>query len=63
MTHEYQITGMTCANCVDTVKNLIEAIPGIKSAKVQLNSPQATIEMEKHITTSELQNALKSHPK
>lgn len=63
MIHEYQISGMTCDSCVATVKSVIEAIPGIRSAKVQLNSPQATLEMDKHVSTAALQEALKGHPK
>src|SRR5688572_21475566 len=63
MTHAYQIAGMTCSGCVTTVKKQLESVPGIKSASVQLDAPQVTLDMEKHVEIGVLQEALKSHPK
>lgn len=58
MTHEYQITGMTCSSCVARVKNELLKLGDVTGAEVQLSSPQAVISMNKHISTSVLQKAV-----
>ena len=58
MTHKYSIVGMTCNNCVAKVKNELLKLGDIESAEVQLQSPQATITMSKHISTPILQQAI-----
>ena len=63
MTHEYVITGMTCDNCVATVKKLIEGIPGVTAARIRRESPQASIDMAQHIPLATFQKALSTHPK
>ncbi|HEY0297942.1 MAG TPA: cation transporter [Arachidicoccus sp.] len=59
MTHTYNISGMACKSCVANVKNALQKIDGIESAEIQLNTPQATIRMARHIALPELQQALK----
>jgi cation transport ATPase len=59
MTHTYNITGMTCSNCVAKVKSQLLMLGDITEADVQLSAPQATITMQKHIPTNTLQNALR----
>jgi cation transport ATPase len=58
MTHTYNITGMTCGNCVAKAKNQLLMLGDITEAEVKLTPPQATITMQKHIPTNMLQNAL-----
>lgn len=58
MTHEYKITGMTCNNCVAKVKSELLKLGDILSADIQLQSPQASITMSKHISTATLQQAV-----
>jgi copper chaperone CopZ len=58
MTHTYNITGMTCGNCVAKVKSQFLMLGDVTEAAVQLSSPQATITMQRHISTAELQRAL-----
>mgnify|MGYP003602081789 FL=1 len=57
MTHTYTITGMTCNGCRSKVEKTLNAIDGVE-AKVSLNPSIATITMEKHIPTTQLQEAL-----
>ncbi|PJJ07632.1 Cu2+-exporting ATPase [Flavobacterium sp. 1] len=57
MIHSYNITGMTCDGCRTKVEKTLNAIDGIV-ATVLLNPPTATITMEKHISTAQLQEAL-----
>ena len=58
MTHNYNITGMTCGKCVAKVKNELLKLGDVASADVDLASQQATITMQKHIPISVLQSAL-----
>ncbi len=53
----YTIMGMTCDGCRSKVEKALNAIEGIE-ANVTLNPPLATIAMEKHIPTEQLQAAL-----
>lgn len=38
-----KVNGMTCGGCVRSVKNVLEAIPGVASADVSLEKAQATV--------------------
>ena len=58
MTHTYNIKGMTCSACVAKVKSELLKGGGILSADIQLQSPQATITMQKHMATSALQGLI-----
>lgn len=58
MTHTYNITGMTCGNCVAKAKSQLLMVGDVADAEVQLTAPQATITMQKHIPLNVLQNAL-----
>ena len=58
MTHTYQISGMTCGNCVAKVRSELLKLGDVITADVQLGLPQATLEMSNHISTSALQQAI-----
>jgi copper chaperone CopZ len=58
MTHKYSINGMTCNGCVAKVKSELLKLGDIVEADVQLDAPQATITMQKHIPLTQLQSAL-----
>ena len=60
MTHTYNISGMTCNGCVTSVKNALLKINGVTSADVQLNAPQATITLSRHIPVAQLQDGINS---
>lgn len=49
---------MTCGNCVAKVKSKLLLIGDISEAEVQLEAPQATIKMQKHIDLETLQTAV-----
>ncbi len=57
MTHIYTIKGMTCDGCRTKIEKVLYTLEGIE-AKVSLNPSIATITMEKHIPTTQLQDAL-----
>lgn len=58
MTHTYKIHGMSCDHCVQKVKSALEAIPGIQSAEVSLDPPQARITMHHHISAEQMNEKL-----
>ncbi len=58
MTHTYTISGMTCQKCVAKVKSELLRIGDISEAEVKLDAPQATITMQRHVSTESLQTAL-----
>lgn len=58
MKHAYTLSGMTCNNCMDTVKKRLLSNPGVTSVELNLEPQSAVIEMDTHINTSDLQSAL-----
>lgn len=63
MTHTYKISGMTCSGCQEKVQSLLSKVAGVKKVAVDLGRGEAMIEMEQHIDTPVLQDALKDFPK
>ncbi|GAB3512763.1 heavy metal translocating P-type ATPase [Emticicia fontis] len=57
MTHTYYIQGMSCDGCRTKVEKALNTIEGIH-AHVSLEPPRATIDMQKHIPTEQLQEVL-----
>ncbi len=45
-TVEFEVTGMTCDHCVRAVTEAIEGVPGVVSAKVDLDAQKASVESE-----------------
>lgn len=58
MKKNYELTGMSCGGCVNSVKRMLLDIPGVEDAEVQLNPQKATITMSKSINVDELQDHL-----
>lgn len=40
------VTGMTCNHCVSTVKDALENVQGVRSARVDLDSGTATVDYD-----------------
>jgi copper chaperone len=54
-----KINGMTCTGCVNSVKNVLEKIPGVDSADVSLEQKQATIQYDAATTgVNQFKNAI-----
>lgn len=62
MTHEYQVSGITCEGCVATIIGLLEKTSGVTNASVGLDG-LVKITMSRHVATADLQAALREHPK
>jgi cation transport ATPase len=58
MKHEYQINGMTCNGCRETVEQALQDIDVVQKATVDLQKEKATITMESHLSVEQLQKAL-----
>lgn len=63
MTHTYNVSGMTCTGCQAKVQGLLSAVEGVKKVNIDLAKAEASIDMDRHISTSALQEALKNYPK
>lgn len=63
MTHTYTMTGMSCNGCRATVQKLLSEVRGVKNVSVDLQNAEATIEMDSHVPTTQLQAGLKDHPR
>ncbi len=58
MTHQYQITGMTCSSCEAKVKSALLTVENVTNVEVSKDANSATITMDKHIALSDFQKAL-----
>ena len=52
-TQVIKVNGMTCMGCVNSVKNVLEKIPGVSSADVSLEQKQVTVEDDAATTSAE----------
>ncbi len=60
MTHVYYVRGMHCASCAEKIEKALKALPQISSAKVDVNTKQLTVQMNKHVELDKLNDALKT---
>lgn len=56
MTHQYTLSGLTCANCVAKVKSELLKLPEVLSAEI--TQEKAVITMDRHIPLADLQKAI-----
>ena len=56
----YSITGMHCKSCVSKTESALRSVPGVESAHVTLNPPEATIETSRPVTTEVLNEAVRA---
>jgi copper chaperone CopZ len=54
---------MTCSGCQAKVASLLSAVDGITAVRIDLAREEASLDMQKHVSTRTLQEALKDHPK
>ena len=58
MKRNYEIKGMSCGGCVNSVKQALMKISNVEDVEVQLNPPGAVITMNTYIEESKLQKQL-----
>jgi copper chaperone len=49
----FDVEGMTCQGCVDTLTSALKAIPGVRSAKVSLEDKKAVVEADEAAVSSD----------
>lgn len=54
---------MTCGGCLAKVQGLLSKVNGVKKVQIDLAKAEASIDMETHIPTANLKEALKDYPK
>ncbi len=59
MKHTYAVSGMTCNGCRSHVEKVLNEVPGVTHATVDLEKAEAVVEMQKHIEIEKFQKALK----
>lgn len=55
MKHTYKVYGMTCDGCRSHVEEMLDDMPGIKKASVDLEREEAVVEMDNHIPIEDFQ--------
>ena len=58
MKKNYELQGMSCGGCVNTVKKVLLELPGVENAEVHLHPQTAVLTMSKAIDMDELQAQL-----
>lgn len=58
MTHKYTVTGMTCTGCREKIEKTLTQVPGIAKVSVSLENREAEVQMEHHVPTATLNEAL-----
>lgn len=49
MIHTYKISGMSCGGCAHHVEEILSEINGVVTAKVDIETGTAEVEMKEHI--------------
>lgn len=57
-TASYTVTGMTCAHCVDAVKEEVSEIDGVHDLQVDLDSGALTFESDEEIPRDKVAEAV-----
>lgn len=55
-----KVKGMSCQHCVKRVTEALQALPGVKKVKVDLDQERATFDKPEKVTMSQVQQAIKS---
>lgn len=58
MKQTFKINGMSCGSCRQAVENALQGVNGVTTAQVNLNPPEAIIEMADSVTLDRLNVAL-----
>lgn len=58
MTHTYNVSGMTCANCKASVEKHLQDVEGVENVSVDLDRGEATLTTSSSVATESLKDAL-----
>lgn len=54
----YQVTGMTCGHCVNSVQTEVGALPGVKEVRVDLATGAVTVSSEQPLDEAAVRAAV-----
>ncbi|MBD0860604.1 heavy-metal-associated domain-containing protein [Gordonia sp. zg691] len=57
-TSEYTVTGMTCGHCVASVREEIEALPGVTAVDVTLADGSVRVDADRELGRDEVETAV-----
>lgn len=58
-TEVLRVSGMTCDGCVRSVRNVLQALPGVRTADVSLAQGQATVSFDpEQVNVESLRSAI-----
>ncbi|WP_238420508.1 heavy-metal-associated domain-containing protein [Gordonia sp. 'Campus'] len=57
-TSTYTVTGMTCGHCVASVREEIEALPGVTDVEVTLDDGSVRVAADRELGRSEVEAAV-----
>ncbi|MET8837902.1 cation transporter [Micromonospora sp. NPDC004540] len=58
VTTTYQVQGMTCGHCVNSVSTEVSALPGVTDVQVDLTSGRVTVTSESPLDTDTVRAAV-----
>tara|TARA_R100000935_G_scaffold56168_1_gene87214 strand:+ start:548 stop:802 length:255 start_codon:yes stop_codon:yes gene_type:complete len=58
MIQKFNVNGMTCGSCRQTVEKSLQGVEGVTSVQVNLSPPEALIEKADRVTLNQLNSAL-----
>jgi Cu+-exporting ATPase len=58
MIQRFNVTGMTCQNCVRHVSQALNALPGVRSVQVDLDSGSAQLDVDRELPREQVTAAL-----
>ena len=58
VTSTYNVTGMTCAHCVQAVTTELEALPGVEGVQVDLPSGAVTVTSAEQLSEDDVRAAV-----
>lgn len=58
MKQKFNVNGMSCGSCGQTVEKALQGVDGVTSVQVSMSPPEAIIEKEDSVTLNQLNAAL-----
>lgn len=58
ITVTYQVQGMTCGHCVNSVSAEVGALPGVENVQVDLDAGRVTVTSQRPLDITSVRNAV-----
>ncbi|GIM81697.1 heavy-metal-associated domain-containing protein [Salinispora arenicola] len=58
ITVTYQVQGMTCGHCVNSVSTEVGALPGVENVQVDLDAGRVTVTSQRPLDITSVRNAV-----